>query len=204
MYQKSTAEYWIDETGNKIPYNRTSKVERLMERKATSLLKTAKELNVSLASFKELIESVSKEIFEAFMAEKDLKNATKGNFTWYNFDRSIKIEVSISERITFDELQIVSAREKLDQFLTENMDGKVEFIKELVIDAFKTSRGQLDAKKVMSLLKYKSKIKNEVYQSAMADIESAIRRPSSKVYYRVSERLENGIYKVIDLNLSSI
>ncbi|HLO59022.1 MAG TPA: DUF3164 family protein [Lentimicrobium sp.] len=204
MNQKSTAEFWIDEAGNKIPYNRTNKVERLMERQATKLLAKAKEVQAKLIALKAEFQAISDEVYNAFMAEREIKSERKGNFTWYNFDRSIKVEINISERITFDELTITGAREKLDQFLTENMDGKIEFIKELVIDAFKTSKGQLDAKKIMSLLKYRSKIKHEMYQSAMNDIESAIRRPSSRTYYRIFERTESGDYKLIDLNLSSI
>ncbi len=175
-----------------------------MEHKSAKLLKDAKDLSDRMAAFKEDIAKVCSDIYAAFMAEKEVKPTTKGNFTWYNFDRSIKIEVAINERITFDELQISAAREKLDQFLTENMDGKVEFIKELVIDAFKTSRGQLDAKKIMSLLKYRSKIRQPLFQSAMEDIESAIRRPASKTYYRVFERTDEGNYKLVDLNFSTI
>lgn len=202
--QKSSNDFWIDESGNKIPYSRTTRLERSMEHKSAKLLKDAKDLSDRMAAFKDDIARVCAEIYAAFMAEKEVKPTTKGNFTWYNFDRSIKIEVAINERITFDELQISAAREKLDQFLTENMDGKVEFIKELVIDAFKTSRGQLDAKKIMSLLKYRSKIRQPLFQSAMEDIEAAIRRPASKTYYRVFERTDEGNYKLVDLNFSTI
>lgn len=202
--QKSSNEFWLDEAGNKIPYNRTTKLERSMEHKSAKLLKDAKDLSDRMAAFKQDIAQVCNDVYMAFMAEKEVKPTTKGNFTWYNFDRSIKVEVAINERITFDELQISAAREKLDQFLTENMDGKVEFIKELVIDAFKTSRGQLDAKKIMSLLKYRSKIKQALYQSAMADIESAIRRPASKAYYRIFERTTEGNYKLVELNFSTL
>ncbi|MBN1187014.1 MAG: DUF3164 family protein [Bacteroidales bacterium] len=202
--QRSTADFWLDETGSKIPYNRTTKVERLMERQAAKLLTGAQRVNKALSDLKQEFESICEEIFREFMSEKEIKPTYKGNFTWYNFDRSIKIEVNINERITFDELMITAAREKLERFLTDNMDGKVEFVKELVIDAFKTSRGQLDAKKVMGLLKYRSKIKDDLYQSAMADIEGSIRRPSSRTYYRIFERLSGGEYKLIDLNFSSI
>lgn len=202
--QRSTAEFWIDETGSKIPYNRTTRIERLMERQSAKLLGNSLKINKALSDLKHEFEAICDEIFREFMAEKEIKPTYKGNFTWYNFDRSIKVEVNINERITFDELMITAAREKLERFLTDNMDGKVEFVKELVIDAFKTSRGQLDAKKVMGLLKYRTKIKDQLYQSAMADIEGSIRRPSSRTYYRIFERASSGEYKLIDLNFSSI
>jgi hypothetical protein len=203
-HQKSNQEFWIDESGNKVPYSRTTKTERLMERTAAKLLKDAKQLNEKLKQYKEAFAEACNAVYQSFLQEKEISTDRKGNFTWYNFDRSIKIELSINERVTFDDLLITSAREKLNMFLTDNVSGKTEFIKEMVIDAFKTSKGQLDSKKIMNLLKYKGKIKDKLFQSAMEDIESSIRRPSSRKYFRISERQPDGEYKAIDLNFSSI
>lgn len=202
--QKSTSEFWYDEAGTRIPYNRTTPLERLMEIKASKLLKEAKKHNESLKQYKELISKESIEIFEKFMADKDITKERKGNFTWYNFDRSVKIEVNVNERITFDDMTITAAREKLDSFIEANVNGKVDFVKEMVNDAFKTSRGQLDSKKVMSLMKYRTKIKDELFQTALNLIEQAIRRPDSKIYYRISELDAEGKYQAIELNLSNI
>lgn len=203
-HQKSNMEFWFDETGTRIPYNRTTALERRMETKSGKLLREAKKLNKALTEYKELIRQESIELFEAFMAEKEVKGEHKGNFTWFNFDRSVKIEVNVSERITFDDLTITAAREKLDSFIEANVNGKVDFVKEMVNDAFKTSRGQLDSKKVMSLMKYRTKIKDELFQTALNLIEQAIRRPDSKIYYRISELDAEGKYQAIELNMSNI
>lgn len=205
MQQKSTSEFWIDESGNRIPYNRTSATERLMERRSAQLLKEAAALSEKLAKLKDNFRTFSDEVYQVFLKERNLEAPVerKGNYTWYNFDRSIKVEVSVSERITFDEMSITAAREKLSQFLDENIEGKLEFVKDLVNEAFQTSKGQLDTKKVMGLLKYRSKIKHQAYQDAMALIETSIRRPESKSYYRIWEKDRNGEYKLVDLNFSS-
>ena len=202
--QKSKTEFWFDEAGTRIPYNRTTALERRMEAKSGKLLREAKKLNKALTEYKELIRQESMELFEAFMAEKEVKGERKGNFTWFNFDRSVKIEVNVSERVTFDDLTITAARERLDAFIESNVTGKVEFIKEMVNDAFKTSRGQLDSKKVMGLMKYRVKIKDADFHAALDLIEESIRRPESKIYYRISERDKNGQYNAIDLNFSNI
>lgn len=203
-HQKSNMEFWFDEAGTRIPYNRTTTLERRMETKSGKLLREAKKLNKALTEYKELIRKESIELFEAFMEEKEVKGKRKGNFTWFNFDRSVKIEVNVSERITFDDLTITAAREKLDSFIEANVNGKVDFVKEMVNDAFKTSRGQLDSKKVMSLMKYRTKIKDELFQTALNLIEQAIRRPDSKIYYRISELDAEGKYQAIELNMSNI
>ena len=80
----------------------------------------------------------------------------------------------------------------------------MEFVKDLVTDAFSTSKGKLDAKKVMSLLKYRNKIKDYQFQEALNLIETSIRKPDSKTYFRVWERREDGSYGIVDLNFSSL
>jgi hypothetical protein len=205
MIQKSTDQMWVDESGTRIPYNRTTKVERLMEKQSARLLREAQVLNKKLQELKKLINDVSIEAYEAFMNEKGIDTKDrKGNFTWYNFDRSIKVEVAINEAIKFDDMTIGAAKEKLDQFLNESIDSKVEFVKDLIFDAFNTSRGKLDAGKVLGLLKYRSKIKHQSFTEAMDLIEQSVRRPSSRTYYRIWTRDDNGKYSAVELNFSAI
>lgn len=204
--QKRDDKLWEDEKGLQVPYSRTTKVERMMERYSAKLMNEAVKINEKLSSFKAQIQTICNEVYDAFMAEHDNVKSRKGkgNFTWYNFDRSIRIEVSIKERIEFDDLSITACKDKLDDFLSANVESKDEFIKQLVLDAFETSRGRLDAKKVMSLLRYKSKIKTPLFQQAMELLETSIRRPDSKMYFRIWVRDEEGNYQNIDLNFSSI
>ena len=126
--QKSKDQFWIDETDTAIPYNRTTSVERLMERSSAKILREAISVNKKLVAFRDTIETLSMEAYDAFMKAKKSKKATKGNFTWYNFDRSIKIEVAISEAIQFDDLTIELAKEKFDAFLEANVTSKNKII----------------------------------------------------------------------------
>ena len=177
-----------------------------MEKSANKLFNSALKLHDSLKSFKEELEAICMEVYEQFLADKDIDKVGKGkgNFTWFNFDRSIKIEVSISERITFDDLGINECKSLLNEFLDENLDSKIEVLKDMVNDAFNTSRGNLDAKKVMNLLRYEGKIKHEKFQRAMEFLKESIRRPSSKTYFRIWAKDSSGEYHNIDLNFSSI
>jgi hypothetical protein len=204
MNQKSGNEFWIDEQGVRIPYGRVTKLERMMEAKSAQIVKKSRAMGESLVKLKEEFKSISTEVYEAYMADKEVKPSYKGNFTWYNFDRSIKIENAVSEAIKFDDMGIQAAKEKLDLFLQKNIDAKLDFLKELIMDAFSTASGKLDTGKVLSLLKYKTKIKDGLYLDAMSLVEQAIRRPSSKVYHRVAEKDANGEYKYVELNFSSI
>lgn len=203
--QKAKDGTWFDESGTSIPYSRTTKTERLMERFSAKILKEATYLNQRMAKFKEEVRDMCQEAYDAFMEEKDITKQTKGNFTWYNFNRSIKIEVSVNERIDFDDLTIEAAKTKFDQFLEENIKSKNQFAKEMVIDAFETQRNnKLDTKRVMNLTRYEKRINDPLFTEAVELINQAIRRPESKTYFRIWQKDIAGEYQSIDLNFSSI
>lgn len=196
---------WIDESGTSIPFNRITQTEKLMESSSAKLLKNATAINKQLADFKVMINELSRKAYDSFMASKDGKKETKGNFTWYNFNRTIKIEVAISERIEFDDMTIQLAKQKLDEFLDVNIQSKNEFAKQMILDAFETQRNKtLDTKKVLGLARYKQKVNDPLFSEAVNLIEQAIRRPESKTYFRIWLKDETGKYNNIDLNLSSI
>lgn len=201
----SKDQIWIDESGISIPFNRITPTEKLFERSTAKLLKDGLQINKNLVDFKKLIQKLSSEAFEAFMASKEIAKESKGNFTWFNFNRSIKIEVANSEPIKFDDLTILAAKDYLDQFLNENIDSKNEFVKDMIKDAFSTQRnGQLDVKQVLKITKYKVRVNNDLFTKACDCIIEAVRRPTSKTYYRVWIKNEEKQYVLIDLNLSSI
>jgi len=203
--QNPKDQFWLDETGIKIPSNRLRKSEKLRENKAFTALTKAMAINSDLVAFKELIKEATQEVLTAVYTENDVvKKDSKGNFTWHNFDRSIKVECSINERIEFDDTLITLCKDKLNEFISDNLKGTDEFVHALVVDAFHNTKGKLDTKKVMSLLKHRSKIKDHRYGEAMNFLEQSIRRPDSKSYYRVAHKNEEGKYEYVELNFSAI
>lgn len=192
---------WMDEMGQPIPVARIQPLEKQKERVAFSCAKEAMDINNRLSNFKEKIGKECRVIYAESM--KDAKPG-KGNFTFFNFDGSIKLEVQVNELITFDSVLIEKAKQKLMEMVGEGIRPELEFLKELVMGAFQTSRGMLDTKRVMGLKKHAKRIKDERYHEAMAFIDASVRRPSSKTYFRVWLRGEQGEYKIIDLNFSSI
>lgn len=205
--QTPAQKIWKDEAGLEIPFNRITKSEKLRENLSFALAQEAKKISGKLADFKTVIREACQEVADAVRAENNVeKKDSKGNFTWYNFDRSIKVECSINEQIDFDDTLIQLCQDKLTEFLNRSLEGSENalMVRELVQDAFQTSKGKLDAKKVMSLLKHKAKIKSVLYAEAMGFLEQSIRRPDSKTYYRVSIKNGEGGYDVINLNFSSI
>lgn len=200
--QTAKDKLWNDESGQAIPYNRTTALERMREKSAYSLAKEALAIHHKLVAFKEQVAQQCQAIYEEAMREA--AQLGKGNFTFYNFDYSIKVEVQISDLIRFDDLTIEQARLLLTDLVGENIKEESEFIKSLVLDAFQTSKGKLDTKKVLGLKRHASRIKDERYHEAMTLIDKAIRRPETKTYFAISIRNEEGEYEAIQLNFSAI
>lgn len=204
----TTKKVWTDESGITIPANRITKAEKLKEARLETLARKATALNARLAEFKTEFAEAADEIFAAVMAENGItKTDHKGNFLSKTFNGSIKAEVDVNERIEFDDAMILIAKAHFDEFLSIGASAIDEMIRELILDAFSTSRGKLDAKKVTSLIKYKSRIDANKYPSfhkAIEAIEKSISRPSSKRYFRISTKDAEGKYNAIDLNFSSI
>ena len=205
MVQKTSDPMWIDEAGNSIPVKRITRSEKLMELKSTLLLKGARMINDRLIAFKTDIKTICEEVEKASLAENGVvRENAKGNLTWYNFDRSIKVERSVSEPMRFDELTISAAKSKLDEFLNEAIESKFDFAKDMILTAFETTKGQLDPKKITPLTRYERKVNHPLFSEACRLIQQALRRPESKTYYRVWVKDEDGKFQAIELNFSNI
>lgn len=196
---------WYEESGTPVPYSRTTPYERKCEREVYNIAKDAASLHEKLENFKGMMQKITSSLYELFADENGGQiGKGKGSATFYNFDRSIKVEVQVNELIRFDENTIELAKAKLMDFIGESISTEDEFIKELVLSAFETSRGRLDTNKILGLKKHAARIKDDRYHEAMKLIDKSISRPSSKEYMRVAVKDEAGQYQYIDLNFSSI
>ena len=123
-----------------------------MQRK--KIVESAQKASDSLKTLKAIILESTEKILEAARAENKVKLNGKGNYTWFSFDRSVKVETAINETIKFDDILIASAKERLLSLIRNSING-LDFIITIVEEAFQTSRGQLDPKKILGLRKHK-------------------------------------------------
>lgn len=198
---------WKDSKGIEIPNNRILKSEKLKENYAFKIAKSAQKASELLSALKQEIRQACAEIEQAVRAEASVeKKDGKGNFTWYNFDESIKIERNITEPMRFDDMSLKLCKETLDEFLDTSLTGndKALMVAEIVKDAFSTTRGKVDVKKVVGLQKYEKRVNDPLYTKAMDFARQGIRRPESKTYYTVSLRNSEGEYVSVKLDLASI
>jgi hypothetical protein len=202
--QTSKDKAWRDEAGNTIPFPRTTKYERAAEASVFSIANQAKRLHDGLAEFKEHVRAEADRLYELFTTENGVIGKGKGSATFFNFDRSIKVAVKVNDQITFDENTIELAKKEMDELMAEGLEGAKDYIKPILMDAFSTSNGKLDTKKVLGMKKWRSRVNHPKFDRMCDFIDKAIRRPSSREYFQVWVRDENGEYQDIQLNFASI
>ena len=175
------------------------------ERTVCGLAKEALRLNTALTVFKQSLKKQVIELYAEFLQVNNGKiGKGKGGITFFNFDRSIKIEVQVNEPISFDKNTIGLAKQKLDEFLEASLEGVKDFIKPIITDAFETRAGQLDTSRILGLRKYIAQANDERFTEAMALVDKAIRRTSTKEYFQVSIKDESGEYNIVLLNFAAI
>lgn len=193
---------WIDYKGQEVPAKYVPEIDKKKERIIDRYLKKSIDLNKMLIAFKQEFLCDCDNINVERMMEANIALADrKGNYTLTSFDKSIKIEVNIQDRIEFDD-NINFAQEKIKEFLTEKTLNSDPELAEIVNTAFQTSRGKLDNKRILGL--FRLKIQHPVWLEAMELIKKSIQTNSSTRYITIWQKNEEGSYKQIQLNFSAL
>ena len=192
---------WIDPNGNEVPSQYVPKLDKERDRLAQRTLKKALDINKRLTNFKEESVNDCDALFEKMMAEHKVKKNGKGNYSISSFDKNIKIEISIQERVEFDDL-IQVAQEKINEYIKDRTDGVDFDLQQIINLAFKTTKGRLDTKRVLSL--FSLNITHKTWLEAMEILKKSIHRNVSKRYMRIWQKDKRGEYKAVELNFSSI
>lgn len=207
MIYTNKNQLWYEESGLAVPKSRVTKAEKDKEAAAKKIVDKANSANKLLTEIKEMIIAATDVILEQARKENKVKLEGKGNYTWFSFDRSIKIETQVNETLRFDDILIASAKERLLELIRGSLQG-LDFIITIVEEAFQTSKGQLDPKKILGLRRHSSRIPEgdfkQEWEEVMKLIDDSITRTFTKKYQRVFVKDGAGEYKAIELNFSSI
>jgi hypothetical protein len=193
---------WIDHRGNEVPAKYVPALEKDKDTYCSKTLRKAIEISAKLKAFKTDLLMEAEHLYYKMLEESNIDvNTRKGNMTIASFDKSIKIEISVQERIEFDD-NITLAQEKINEYLRLKLaDGDME-LAELVNSAFTTSKGKLDNKRILSL--FRMKIRHHLWIDAIELIKKSIQVNSTKRYIQIWVKDDQGAYKAVDLSLSTL
>lgn len=205
---KSTDTVWHNAAGDAVPFKFVPQVDKQKESLAGKIHTAALKVEASLTALHELVTEATTAVqswmkTEYAIKHKKAKKEAKA-FTWFNFDRSIKIEADVNDIIKWNDALLTEAHTLLNEYISGEIGDTHQLIKGLVNDAFSSSRGAIDSRKVFQILKHESKIKNSKFQKACTLIKQAQDVDKTKLYQRVWEVQSNGEYRNINLNFSSL
>jgi hypothetical protein len=202
---KKTTPTMADATGLLIPIKLISKIDLNADKTAKKIVKDAKALQERLIDFKDSALDACDEWYNQLLAQlkdsgKDV-DSKKGNYTIFSYDRSIKIEVKIGTRLEFDS-NINIAKIKIDEYLEAITKDSNSEVATIVQHAFTTSKGKLDAKRVLQL--FSLNITNKLWVEAMEMLRQSIKTNITKRYMAIWERDANGEYQPLVLQFSNL
>lgn len=192
---------WINHKGQEVPAAYVPKLDKQKERLTEKLLKKATDLNKKLTTFKADALSELDDFYAKLLQSNNVKSDGKGNYSITSFSKNIKIEVSVSERIEFDE-QIEIAQIKINEYISSKTEGIDNDLLQLINQAFQTTKGKMDTKRILGL--FSLKITAAKWIEAMELIKASMSRNTSKRYLRIWKKDAEGQYHSVDLNFSFI
>lgn len=200
IVKKGTQIFWLDPQKNEIPYSYVRDEDRKRDKVANQVMTRVKRINKLIAKEKAEIQKLIGNYLQE-LAESYGEN-WKGNATIKDFSDTIRIDVKVSDRITFDEkLQI--AKQKVDECIKTWASGSSQKIKLLVDRAFKTDKqGKLNNKMLLGLRQLK--INDDLWKEAMEILSDSISIVDSTEYYRFYRKDEKGKERAIEVNFSAM
>lgn len=194
--------FWVDAKGNHIAPENVRESDKLADEVVRKLHAQAKELSTELAEFKQKALDDIRTHLALVVEQYGVKlRGKKGNRLISTYDESIKITISIQERISFGS-ELVAAEELINECMAEWTHDANPNLRTLVEKAFQADeQGKISVYRVLDLLRMD--INDPRWRKAMGAIKDSIRVTGSKEYVRVYERDEDGKYQPISLNIAS-
>lgn len=194
--------YKQDARGHLVPLDMIKPIDLARDDLVRELVAAGQTLSDQIAAFKRRVYSDVGAFVSMSAEEYGAKfGGEKGNITLPTFNGEYKLQISKADNITFDE-RLQAAKDLVDECITEWSEGSRPEIKVLVQQAFETDKeGSINAGRVLALRRLD--IKDEKWQSAMLAISESVQVVGTKTYIRLYERLENGAYVGIPLDIAT-
>ncbi len=183
----SGREFMEDAKGNLVPLANVKPEDKLQDETVRKIHGFAKTLSAQIARFKSHTVADLGSFDALLEQEYGAKiGGAKGNRTYQTFDGCMKVQVQVSDQISFGpQLQI--AKSLIDGCIMEWSEGSRDEIRALVMRAFNTEKeGQINKSDLFMLLRLD--IRDERWLRAMEAIRNSITITGSKEYVRFYER----------------
>lgn len=179
--------YRANSKGHLVPETTIAPIDIARDDLVGEIVEKAKLASVAISHFKaETFADISAFIDMSLEQYGAKIGGDKGNVTLTSFDGRYKVQIAMSETITFDE-RLQAAKALIDECIHAWSDGANDYIKVLVNDAFQVdTEGNISIGRVLGLRRHK--FDDERWTRAMQAIGDSIQVIGSKSYVRIYER----------------
>jgi hypothetical protein len=181
-------DYMEDGQGRLVHIDNVEEIDKTRNSLVLGVINKAQVFQEMLKKFKDDTASEISAFVALSAMEYDTKvGGAKGNLTLFSYDTKYKIQVQISEYLTFDErLQV--AKSMIDECLNAWTKESRSEIKTIINDAFSVNQeGKINTKRILGLRRLK--IDDELWQKAMKAITDSLQVAGSKSYIRMYKRV---------------
>jgi len=182
---------WRTHDGMTVPESAVSPYDKKKEPKIQSMYKKLRDAKAKLAEVEDFVMTTADELIRSYYAANGREWKNLESYTLYNYDKSIRV-VSRKNSVLQLSDDVNLANAAFNDYLDEVLTDKSADIRVLITRAFSTSKGELDPKRLTSLLGLK--IEHPLWKKACEILRSAISTNSTKRFIKVSVKDENGEY----------
>ena len=197
-------DYKENAQGALVPVSKIKVIDMMRDELVCKVAQSFKEKRDELTELKDNIMSEIYAFIEQSASQFDTKiGGKKGNVTLTSYDGKLKIQIHISEYISFDErLQVAKAL--IDECIHAWAAGANDNIMALVNDAFQVDKeGKVSTARILGLRRLN--IEDAKWQQAMTAIADSMQTIGSKTYIRVYAREnQDAEFKQISLDFAKL
>lgn len=178
-----------DSKGRFIRVEQVSDYEKEKDELVRGLIAKAEEVHDHLKTFKLSTMGDLYAFIELAFEKYDAKKRDVKNFQLKSFDGSLKVTVSVSDFLTFDE-KLKAAKSLIDECLTEWAEDARPELQSFIAQAFEVDKeGNVSPSKILPLLKHD--IKDKKWKRAMEAVKDSLTVQYSKKYVRFYRRVRD-------------
>lgn len=196
--------YKMNAKGNLVALGNIKALDSIRDEEVVEMVAQARQMQQTMLKFKNDIYDKFEDFVSLSFSEYGVKwGGNKGNISLTSFDGTLKVQMTVGERISFDE-RLQAAKSLIDDYLRDLTEDSKDEVKTFILQAFEVDKaGKISTAKVLSLTHYD--IDNPRWLKAIDAIKDSIVVTGSKSYLRFYMR-ENGSAKwqVIPLDMAAL
>lgn len=196
--------YKMNAKGNLVALGNIKPLDSIRDEEVIKMVEKAKLMQLNMLKFKNEMSDAFEDFVNLSFSEYGVKRGgNKGNISLVSFDGTRKVQLSVGERISFDE-RLQAAKNLIDEYLRDLTKDSKDDVKTFILQAFEVDKeGNISTAKVMSLNHID--IDDPRWRQALDAIRDSVVVTGSKNYLRFYQR-ENGSAKwqAIPLDMAAL